>query len=139
MANTEFSSAEIIKYLFTNGAMGARPTQWHVALHTGAPGINGTDNEVTVGLDPSYLRRPANFVTSVVSGITSAKNTAEIAFPASTAAAPYQALYASVFNASTGGTCLGILALDPARTIAVAGVLRFPVNELIIEGFSYGN
>jgi hypothetical protein len=139
MSNTTFSSAEIIKYLFTTDAMAARPTQWHVALHTGAPGIDGTANEVTVGLDPSYVRRAATFTTSVAAGITSAKNTADITFPASTAAAPYQVSYASIFAAATGGTCLGVLAFDPARTVAVAGTVRFPINELIIEGFSYGN
>lgn len=139
MANTAHSSAEIIKLLFTTDALATRPTEWFVAAHTGNPGIDAADNEVTVGLDANYERMPVVFDTDVVSDVTRALNDADIAFPASAAAGPYTVQFVSIHTAITGGTALAVLSLVPARVVQPGGILRFPIEELIIEGFCDDN
>lgn len=140
MANTTHSSAEIIKLLFTAEALAARPASWYVAAHTGEPGMAAADNEVSGGLDASYVRKPVTFATSQELGVTSAKNTADLAFPASAAAAPYTVRFVSINTQEVGaGVALAVLPLDPPRIVQPGGVLRFPINELIIEGFCHGD
>ena len=139
MSNTAHSSAEIIKLLFTTEVLAARPTSWFVAAHTGEAGISATETEVAVGLDSAYARQEVTFETSVDAGITSAKNIAEFIFPASTAAAPYTVRAVSIHTLVAGGIALAVLPLDPPRAIQPGGRLRFPVNELIIEGFCHGD
>ncbi|SFI68945.1 hypothetical protein SAMN05216206_2752 [Pseudomonas guineae] len=139
MANTTHSSAEIIKQLFTTEALAARPTAWFVAAHTGEAGIDASSNEVSTGSDANYARQAVTFATSVELGVTSAKNTADLAFPASAAAAPYTVRSVSIHTQSSGGIALAVLPLDPPRIVQPGGVLRFPINELIIEGFCHGD
>lgn len=137
MSNTTHSSAEVIKLLFTTEALAARPTEWFVAAHTGDPGIDAADNEVSTGNDADYERQPVEFELSETSGITSALNNAEVAFPASAAAANYTVRAISVHTEATGGIALAVLPLDPPRVIQPGGMLRFPINEIIIEGYCH--
>ena len=137
MSNTAHSSAEVIKLLFTTELLAARPTEWYVAAHTGDPGIGAADNEVSTGNDANYARQPIEFELSVASGITSAMNDADILFPVSAAAGNYTVQAISIHTAATGGTALAVLPLNPPRVIQPGGIpLRFPINEIIIEGYS---
>lgn len=137
MSNTAHSSAEVIKLLFSTESLEPRPTEWYVAAHTGDPGIEAADNEVSTGSDANYERQPIEFELSEASGITSAMNNAEVAFPASAAAGNYTVRAISVYTEATGGTALAVLPLDPPRVIQPGGMLRFPVNEIIIEGYCH--
>ncbi|MDG9927410.1 MULTISPECIES: hypothetical protein [unclassified Pseudomonas] len=137
MSNTAHSSAEVIKLLFTTESLEPRPTEWYVAAHTGDPGIEAADNEVSTGNDANYERQSIEFDLSEASGITSAMNNAEIVFPVSAAAGNYTVRAISIHTAITGGIALAVLPLDPPRVIEPSGIpLRFPINEIIIEGYS---
>ena len=137
MSNTTHSSAQVIKLLFSTELLEPRPTAWYVAAHTGEPGIDAADNEVSTGSDANYARQPIGFELSVTSGITSAMNDAEILFPVSAAAGNYTVQAISIHTAATGGIALAVLPLNPPRVIQPSGIpLRFPINEIIIEGFS---
>lgn len=139
MSNTAHSSAEIMKLLFTTDALAARPTSWFLAAHTGEPGIDASANEVGIALDADYERQAVVFELSVDLGITSAKNTADIVMPASAAAAPYTVQFVSIHTLVSGGIALAAMALDPPRIVQPGGSLRFPINELILEGFCHGD
>lgn len=140
MSTTTLSSEHIIKHLFTNAAVPARPTAWFAALHTGEPGAAGQDFEVQTSQDPNYARKAVSFAAALdPNGFWKGTNTAEILFDASGAAAPYTVRYLAIHTAATGGNVLAVLPLDPARTVNVGGQLRFPIGEIIIEGISYDN
>ena len=57
MSNTTHSSAQVIKLLFSTETLEPRPTAWYVAAHTGEPGIDAADNEVSTSSDANYARR----------------------------------------------------------------------------------
>lgn len=134
MSNTSHSSQEIIRLLFTTEALAARPSAWFVRLHTGDPGIDGSANEVSGATDPDYAATAVTWTESVVADLSRVSNSAEVAFPASGAAGNYAIQFISIWGAATGGNCLARLPLVPARTIAPAGIARFPIGEIIIEG-----
>ncbi len=134
MSNSSHASQEIIRLLFTTTALAARPTSWFVGLHTGDPGIDGSANELTTATDPNYVRTAITWDESVVSDLTRVENDAEVAFPASGAAGSYTIQFITIWSASTGGNCLARLPLVPARAVAPAGIVRFPIGEIIIEG-----
>lgn len=137
MSNTAHSSAEVIKLLFTTESLEPRPTEWWIFAHTGDPGITGEDNEVSTSNDANYEPQQLEFDKFEESGITSVKNNAEIVFPVSAAAGPYTVRFVTVRSALSGGVGLAVLPLNPPRVIEPGGIpLRFPVNEVIIEGYS---
>lgn len=140
MSTTTLSSEHIIKHLFTSEAVPPRPTTWFAALHTGIPGAAGSDFEVQPSNDPAYLRQPVEFTAELApSGIWNATNDAEVQFPASQAAAPYAVQFLVIYDSDVGGEALAVLPLDPARTVNVGAQLRFPIGEIIIEGYSHDN
>lgn len=134
MSNSSYSSQEIIRLLFTTVALAARPTSWFVGLHTGDPGIDGSANELTTATDPNYARTAVTWEESVVSDLTRVANDAEVAFPASGAVGSYTIQFITIWDAATAGSCLARLPLVPERAVAPAGILRFPIGEIIIEG-----
>lgn len=134
MSNTSHSSQEIIRLLFTTESLATRPAAWYVGLHTGDPGVDGSANEVLAATDANYERVAVTWDESTVSDLTRVSNDSEVAFPASAAASSYQVQFATIWDAPTGGNCLARLPLLPARSIAPAGIARFPIGEIIIEG-----
>lgn len=136
MSNTTQSSQEVIRLLFTTVALAARPSAWYVGLHTGDPGVDGSANEVAGATDANYARTAVTWDESVVSGLTRVSNDAEVAFPASGGAGSYNVQFITIWDAASGGNCLARLPLVPARAVAPAGILRFPIGEIIIEGAS---
>lgn len=128
---SEFSSEQLLKYLFTTSALGTRPTAWYVALHTGAPSLDGSDNEVA---DGNYARQAATFVADqpVVDGPWRVRNNADVVFPA--AAASFTVTHVVVFDALTAGNALAVFELPLSRSVAASGVFSIPINELVITG-----
>lgn len=103
-----------------------------VALHTGSPGPTGSGNEST---DSAYTRQAVTL--SAVGdvdgdGVFSRSNTAEVVFPA--LAAGQTVNYFSLWTAVSGGTCTLTQALSAPKTLPAAGVARFPIGELVING-----
>lgn len=134
MSNTSYSSREIIRLLFTAEALETRPSDWYVGLHTGDPGVDGSANEVTGATDANYERVAITWDESEVSDLTRVSNDAEVVFPASGGAGSYTVQFITIWDADTAGNCLARLPLVPARAVAPAGILRFPIGEIIIEG-----
>jgi hypothetical protein len=126
-----FSSEQLLKLLFTNAALGTRPTAWYVALHTGDPTLDGSANEVTA---TPYSRRVTTLVADqpVAGQVWRVRNDADLVFPAPNSA--YTVTHVTVKTANSGGTCLAIFALPLARTVPIDGVFSIPINELVITG-----
>ena len=115
----------VLNWLLTGGSA-TRPTSWHLALYTAAPGEAGGGTEVTT-VGTAYARQPATFT---VAGNT-ASNTASIEFP--TATAPYGTVsHCGVFDAASGGNLIAYAALTTAKVIDTGDVLRVPASDLDI-------
>lgn len=127
----EFSSEQLLKWLFTAVATGTRPTAWHVALHTADPTLDGSANEVT---DANYGRQAATFTADqpVAGGAWRVRNDADVTF--SIADAAYTVTHVTVFDAATGGNALAIFELPVARSLAPGNAFSIPTNELVITG-----
>lgn len=113
----------VLTWVFTAGGA-TRPTEWHVALYTAAPGDAGGGTEVSGG---AYARQA---VTFTVSGNT-ATNSAALEYP--TATASYGTVtHVGVFDASTGGNLIAYAALTTSKAIDTGDVLRINSGELDI-------
>lgn len=76
-------TAESLRYYLTTEPVAPRPTGWEISLHTGAPGIDGSDNEVT---DSTYARQPISFeVVETDPAQPRAINSEVVVFPAASA------------------------------------------------------
>lgn len=113
----------VLTWAFTSSAV-TRPTAWHVALFTTAPGEAGGGTEVSGG---SYARVSTSFT---VSG-NLATNTAAIEWAAATASWG-TITHVAVFDASTGGNMLAYATLAASKTIGSGDVFRIPANDLDI-------
>jgi hypothetical protein len=116
---------EWIKYAFTTTAMGTRPTEWHVALHTGAPGDDGAANEVS---GSSYARVSTTW-TQVDNTVS---NAAAVTFPTVTSAG-YTVTHFSVWDDDTAGNCLYVGPLVLSKALAVGEAGNFAIGELILS------
>lgn len=99
-----------------------RPTSWTLALYTVAPGETGGGTEVTGG---SYARTSVAFT---ITGDTAA-NTANVEFPAATAAWG-TVVAVGVFDNSS--VLLAYGTLTASKTIASGDVFRIPTGDLDI-------
>jgi len=139
MSTTTRSSEMIIKHQFTNAALPARPSAWFAGLLTAKPGPSGADYEVQTSTDANYARQAVTLAAQESAGYWSARNTAEVAFPGSAAAMKYTVTHLAIFTSASGGEPLAVLPLEPAREVHPQGQQRFPIGEIIIEGFSDDN
>lgn len=122
------SLASLTRY-FTSSADQARPSAWAVSLHTGAPGNNGVDNEVT---DSGYARQSAQFQIDNSDPVgPTAVNSATIAFPV--AQAGYTATHVVVWDA-TNNQPLAIQRLVTDKIIAGGQQAQFTPSQLKIGG-----
>lgn len=127
-----FSSEQLLKYLFTTSALGTRPTAWYVALHTGAPSLDGSDNEAAYS---GYVRQSVAFTATQPGGTDTpwqVDNDADVAFPATNASVTVT--HVTVFDAASAGNCLAVFELPISRTVASGGVFSIPAGELVITG-----
>ena len=123
MSFTNDLETRLLQWAFTTGSP-TRPTAWHVALFTAAPGETGGGTEVSGG---SYARLSATFT---VSGDT-ATNSAALEW--STASADWGTItHVAVFDASTGGNMLAYAALTASKNITTGDVFRIPAGDLDI-------
>lgn len=128
----EFSSEQLLKYLFTTASLGTRPTSWYVALHTGDPTLDGSGNEASY---TAYARVAADFTASQPGGAGTAwrvDNDADVTFAATDASVTVT--HVTVFDAASGGNCLAVLALPLSRTVASGGTFSIPAGELVLTG-----
>lgn len=127
----EFSSEQLLKWLFTDATLGTRPTTWYVGLHTANPTLDGSAAEVS---DANYVRQAVNFVADqpVADEAWRVRNDSDVVFPATDGAVTIT--HVTVFDASTAGNCLAVLALSTSSSLAPGGVYTIPINDLTITG-----
>ncbi|NDY56637.1 hypothetical protein G3N56_07760 [Desulfovibrio sulfodismutans] len=82
-----------------NAALDGLGSTFYAALHSGAPGAAGADNELTGGT-PAYARK-AITLGAASGGARAATTQPEFDVPPSTTVS-----HASLWTAATGGTCL---------------------------------
>lgn len=132
MNTGEFSSQQLVKYFFTTDPLATRPSTWYVALHTGDPSMDGSDNEAGY---LAYARVAATFTATQPGGADTpwrVTNDADVTFPAPDVGVTVN--YVTVFDALSGGNCLAVLQLPLARTVASGGLFSIPAGELVITG-----
>ena len=113
----------VLQWVFTTDSV-TRPTAWHLALFTSAPGETGGGTEVS-GTGTAYARKSATFT---VSGDT-ASNSATVDWDVATAS--WGTVTAvGVFDAATGGTLIAYASLATARTIDVGDLFRISAGDL---------
>lgn len=80
MTTPLYASEQYVKFFFSSEIVEVRPTEWEVALHTGNPGTNGNNNELS---SDSYMRQDVAFTIEQHSSGTHfvATNMADITFP----------------------------------------------------------
>lgn len=100
MAFTSTAENRALNWMFTTGAA-TRPTTWFVALHAGANGGQGANNELSGN---GYARQA---VTFTVSGNV-ASNSASISFGPNTTSNWGTVTDVTVWDTVTGGTCLSV-------------------------------
>ena len=123
MSFTNDLETRILQWAFTAGSP-TRPTAWHVALFTAAPGEAGGGTEVSGG---SYARLSATFT---VSGDL-ATNSGALEW--ATATGNWGTItHVAVFDASTGGNMLAYAALAASKNISTGDVFRIPAGDLDI-------
>jgi hypothetical protein len=128
MSFTNHAEDLVLKWLLTTNSA-TRPTSWHVALFTAAPGETGGGTEISTS-GTAYARQS---VTLTVSGTapTQATNGSAIEFP--TATSSWGTItHVAVFDASTSGNMLAYAALSTSKTIGSGDVFRIPASNLTI-------
>jgi hypothetical protein len=103
------------------GAAFSQPSGIYVKLHTGDPGENGTANAAG-----ETTRQQATFGSAASGGAIS--NTVAVSWTNVSTAETYS--HVSLWDASTGGNCLGAGALAAAKTVAVGDNFTLPIGDL---------
>jgi len=127
MAFTTYGGNLALTFLLTTGSVAGRPTSWHVALHTGDPGVAGTANEVVVGTDPDYVRKSITFATPAS---RQALSNAAVSWTAGTTAG-YNITHVSIWDAATAGNCLLAAAKPVVVAVTTGQVITFAIGEVI--------
>lgn len=105
-----------------DGALGILDAIVYLGVHTGAPGADGSTNEL------AGTRPAVTFAAAVTNGTgRSRSNSGEITLT-DPGAATYEAW--SVWSAATGGTCYWVVPFDANRTLLAGDDLRLPVSGL---------
>ena len=121
-----------VKWMFTDADMtGLRPTAWYVALHTADPTEAGNVGEVLVANDAAYTGRKTVTFADPVAGSGMCLSEGQVSHTPDATATPYTVTHASIWTATTGGTCLIKGALPIPRTISNAAPLTFEIGEII--------
>ena len=129
MATTDFQKAEINKQYFRSGTS-SKPTVWAVALHSAAPGADGTANELSGGDYARVDLPPSDSNWGAVSGSVFS-NLAEIAFPEATSDWT-TATHFSIWDATTSGNARYTGPLNVARSVVTGQTAKFEVGSLTV-------
>lgn len=97
------------------------PSSLYAALHSGAPGADGSANEVTGG-SPAYARKAVT-MSAASSGARAIASAVTFDVPSGTVA------YTSLWTAASGGTCV---ATDDVTAETFAAQGQFKLNSFTI-------
>jgi len=121
---SDHAENQLANWLMTDQAV-SRPTQWWVALYTGAPTDAGGGTEAFAG---GYSRQEASF-TAASGGV--AANAGELSFSA--AGAGFGTITAlGVFDAESGGNLLAWKALSGAVAVADGQAFVIRAGDLTV-------
>ena len=109
--------------------MAARPNSWVIALHAGNPGT-GDANEV---VDGNYARQAVTFAASDQGAFWEGASTADVVFPAASAAADYTATHYTIRDGASG-ECLAIAALPVPIPVVEGGIISMPAGMIKVRG-----
>ena len=123
-ALSDYAEKLLLDFLMTTGTA-TRPTNWYVALYTGAPSDSGGGTEVSAG---GYARQSVSFnAASSPGGTTSNSN--EVSFTAS--GGDYGTVtHMGIFDASSSGNLLWHGALTASKTVADGDTLTFAAGNI---------
>lgn len=130
MSLSNYSENLALNFLFNTSAV-TRPTAWYVQLHMTDPtdsGTAGTQPTITAG---DYDRKTLGASGLTTSTAGTCNNPAAVSWTADAAAATYVFTHISVWDAVTGGNCLGAGALAAPETVVASGVLTMPIGKII--------
>lgn len=136
---SDYTEDNILKALLRGTAF-PLPTGTYVSLHTADPGDTGA-NEVSVVAWPSYVRKHAENGGAIGAGWSApstsgsgrvSSNSLQIVYPSNNGAGTVTVTHFAIWDAVSGGNCLGSAALNTPQAITVAGVLIFDVGSLTI-------
>jgi len=123
-ALSDYAEKLLLDFLMTTGTA-TRPTNWYVALYTGAPSDSGGGTEVSAG---GYARQSVSFnAASSPGGTTSNSN--EVSFTAS--GGDYGTVtHMGIFDASSSGNLLWHGALTASKAVADGDTLTFAIGNI---------
>ena len=123
-ALSDYAEKLLLDFLMTTGTA-TRPTNWYVALYTGAPSDSGGGTEVSAG---GYARQSVSFNAASSPGGTTS-NSGEVSFTAS--GGDYGTVtHMGIFDASSSGNLLWHGALTASKTVADGDTLTFAVGNI---------
>ena len=123
-ALSDYAEKLLLDFLMTTGTA-TRPTNWYVALYTGAPSDSGGGTEVSAG---GYARQSVSFNAASSPGGTTS-NSHEVSFTAS--GGDYGTVtHMGIFDASSSGNLLWHGALTASKTVADGDTLTFAVGNI---------
>lgn len=115
-----------LTYYLTGESVLPRPTAWEMSLHTGAPGVDGLDNEVE---DAAYERQGITFeVDYTATGDPFAQNDGMVVFPL--ADSGYTVTHIALW--SDAGTLIVTQPLRTPKVIATAEQAQVAPGEIKI-------
>lgn len=131
MPATNTQRTEINNHFFRSDSA-TKPTVWAVALHSGDPGVEGDQNELSgngysrVNMAPSDTNWSAH-----VDGLFS--NAREISFFGAIGSDWATATHFSIWDSTSGGSARYYGALDSSVTITVGQAAVFAVGDLTVQ------
>jgi len=123
MSAADFTESEWMKWAFTTTAMGTRPTEWYVGLHTADPTDDGSVGELT---DSMYDRQSITF-TQTDNEVASATSQTFAAIADGTVSVTHVSIWDQNDN------CLWTGALSLAKSFAIGDVPKFGTGEIILS------
>lgn len=121
---SDFTKDELTKYVFTDDAMGTRPTSWYVGL------IKPNGDEVQGADDANYERQAVTLNMTGTPG--RADNDGAISFPAVETGADYDIDRFAIFDASSGGNNLIQENLEFEKNVVGGNVVSFGAGDLVV-------
>jgi hypothetical protein len=120
-ALTNIGEDLFLNWLLTTGSA-TRPNQWHVRLHVGNPGEDGTSNPATNAVRQSVVFNSASGGTTTNQGAIQWTNVP----------APETYTAISIWNASTGGQPLLYGLLTQPRTVEAGDTFTIPAGSFTV-------
>lgn len=114
------------------------PTGTYISLHTGAPGEDGTQNEVSLSAWPAYVRKHAEDGGAIGTGWSDpldgvSTNLKQILYPSNNGVSGVTVTHFALWDAATAGNCLTHAQLNEARTLLPGDVFVFDIETITIQ------